>query len=255
MRRPRGWTNFAGQAGLFALLGGLYALTGLYGRHEASTAIANGSSVIHVERELGIGWEHTLQGWALQHDAVRQFANRTYMLSQFTITNCFLIWAYLRRYGAYLRIRNALVVANAFALIGALAFPLAPPRLIPGSGIVDTLGSGPATFHSTLVDALNNPYAAFPSLHASYALVLGVAGVALTRRPWLRAIWIIYPALVVFSVVATGNHFLIDVLAGAVAVLATPAVERAIAAAGVHLRSGRRMATAFAGGRAERSLS
>src|SRR5262249_47470974 len=77
--------------------------------------------------------------------------------------------------------------------------------------------------NSPVIDALNNPYSAMPSLHASYALVIGAAGVLLVRRRAAKLAWALYPMLVIYSVVATGNHFTLDVAAGALILLATPA--------------------------------
>jgi membrane-associated phospholipid phosphatase len=75
--------------------------------------------------------------------------------------------------------------------------------------------------HSGAIASLANPYAAMPSLHTAYALIFGVSGVVLARRWWIRGMWALYPGLVVFSIIATANHFVLDAVAGAtVAVLA-----------------------------------
>ncbi len=224
---PLGWRHLALQVGIFEALGGLYALTGVYGRREVSAAISNSKAILDTEQNLGLAFEAPLQGWVLQGPHVLQVvANETYFSCQFAVSTAFLLWVYARRTTYFGAVRDALVAANLVALAVAIAFPAAPPRLVRGSGIVDTLETDSVNMHSGLIDALNNAYSAMPSLHASYALVLGVAGVALTRRRWVRAIWALYPGLVFYSIIATGNHFVLDAVAGVAALAATPLVGR-----------------------------
>ncbi len=222
---PKGLRDFILQLGLLGSFSVLYALSGIYGRDEASTAIANARTVLRVERTLGIDWEHGVQRWALggPHLLI-EIANRTYFTCQFVVSILFLLWVYARRNAQFALVRNAILAANLVSLVTLAVFPTAPPRMVPGSSFVDTLDANGVNLHSRLVDALNNPYSAVPSLHASYAIVLGVAGAALTRRWWTRAFWALYPGLVVYSVLATGNHWVLDVVTGAAALLATPLV-------------------------------
>src|SRR5258708_33338868 len=104
--------------------------------------------------------------------------------------------------------------------------PLAPPRAIPGAGFADTLDANAVNLHTSLISALNNPNSAMPSLHASYAIVVGVTGCLLTRNLVARSFWALYPLLVTYSVIATGNHYVLDVVAGVAALAATPVVDR-----------------------------
>jgi membrane-associated phospholipid phosphatase len=222
---PRGWRDFALQVGLLGSFELVYALSGLYGRHEAGQAVANARGLVGLERRLGIAWEHGVQSWVLHGPHVLlEVANRTYFSSQFAVSTLFLFWVYARRNAQFARVRNALLAANYVSVIVLVAYPLAPPRMVPGGGFVDTLAENGVNLHSRVIDLLNNPYSAMPSLHASYALVLAIAGVALTRRLWAKLAWALYPCLVAFSVVASGNHFVLDVVAGALALLATPLV-------------------------------
>jgi hypothetical protein len=225
---PKGWRDFFVQVALLGSFEFVYALSGIYGRREATAAVANAHSVAHLESTLGLSWEHVIQTWVLRGPGVLlEVANRTYFISHFTITTAFLLWVYTRHNLHFTRVRNALLAANSVALVFLFAYPLAPPRLVPGSGFVDTLDQNAVNLHSSLIDALNNPYSAMPSLHASYAVVVGVAGLVLARRRWAKFLWALYPALVTYSVIATGNHFVLDVLAGVAALLATPLVDRA----------------------------
>ena len=239
---PKGWRDFALQAGVLAAFEPLYALSGLYGREKAKEGLANARGLLALEHRFGIAWEQGVQRWVLHGPHVwLELANRTYFLSQFTVTMLFLLWVYARRNEHFGLVRNALVAANGVSMIVLFLYPLAPPRMLPDAGFVDTLNANRVNLHTPLIDALNNPYSAMPSLHASYAVVLGIAGVALTRSRWLKAVWALYPLLVFGSVVATGNHFVLDIAAGVLALLATPAVGRL---AGGHALRANRLASA-----------
>ena len=223
---PRGWAHFFLQVALLGSFTFVYALTGIYGRHEAAGAIRNARGLAGFERTIGVYWEHGVQNWVLRGPhLLLDVANRTYFLCQFVVSTIFLVWVYARRNSRFTRVRNAILAANFVSLIVLFLYPLAPPREVPGSGFVDTLGANGVNLQSSVIDALNNPYSAMPSLHVSYAVVLGIAGFALTRRRWAKLLWALYPALVAYSVIASGNHFVLDVAAGALALLATPVVD------------------------------
>lgn len=159
---------------------------------------------------------------------VLDIANWTYFNAQFTVTFLFLLWAYLRHTDRYWTIRNTVIAADALGLIGYLAYPTAPPRMLPGLGFTDTLNGAAVNHHSGAIASLANPYAAMPSLHTAYALIFGVSGVLLARRRWMRGLWALYPGLVVFSIVATGNHFVLDAAAGAAVALAAGTITTAV---------------------------
>ncbi len=225
---PRGWRHLLLQ---FALLGSfeiVYALSGIYGRRADGTAIANAHGLLRLESTLGIDWEHAIQDWALRAPHVfLDIGNRTYFISQFTISTAFLLWVYARRHERFARVRNTLLAANYVSVIVMFLYPLAPPRAVPGAGFADTLDANAVNLHSSLITALNNPNSAMPSLHASYAIVVGITGFLLTRNVVARAFWALYPLLVTYSVIATGNHYVLDVVAGGAALAATPLVDRA----------------------------
>lgn len=222
---PRGWRDLLLQVALLGSFQFIYALTGIYGREKTETAVANGRSILHLEQTLGIDWEHGIQTWVLQAPHVFiDVANQTYFLCQFTVSTIFLIWVYVRHTERFGRLRNALLAANYVSVAVLFLFPAAPPRLIPGAGFVDTLNADAVNLHTPLIETLNNPYSTMPSLHAAYAIALGITGVAITRRWPAKILWALYPCLVVYSVIATGNHFALDIAAGATALLATPLV-------------------------------
>src|SRR3954453_13523510 len=139
-----------------------------------------------------------------------------YVNWHFLVTTTFLIWLYIARNHAYYFVRNMFMIAMGFALVGYVLFPAAPPRFFPEWGftdaVVDYFGQGA----STTAGVLYNPYAAMPSMHVAFALMIAVPAMQLMRRRALKIAWAFYPLLVTFVVIATGNHFWLD---GAVGVL------------------------------------
>jgi len=130
-----------------------------------------------------------------------------------------ILFVYVRRHAAFTRFRNAILFANVIGLVGYIFMPTAPPRLL-GLGFVDQHRDG-------LVSLAANPYAAMPSLHAADALIVGITLAYVCRSRLAKALWLFWPAWVWFSVIATGNHFWLDVVAGvAVALLALGVVHR-----------------------------
>jgi membrane-associated phospholipid phosphatase len=213
---PFGWGHFLAQLAIFATFDIAYELSRGRADGARDLALRHAEDVVSVERTLGIFGELDVQHWTLQAPAaVEWVANWTYFNCQFTISFLFVLWAYLRRTDDYYRIRNVLITADFLGVIGYVLYPTAPPRMLTSYGFADTLNATRLNHHSGLISAFSNPYAAMPSLHTAYAITIGVSGVLLTRRIWWKAIWAFYPVLVVFSIVATGNHFLLDAAAGA----------------------------------------
>jgi hypothetical protein len=225
---PRGWRHLLLQVCILGSFEIIYALSGFYGRRHEANAIANADGLLKAEATLHLDWEHGIQDWALRAPHIfLDIANRTYFISQFTVSTAFLLWVYARRQPYYARVRNALLAANYVSVIVLFVYPLAPPRVVPGAGFIDTLNANAVNLNSGFIAALNNPNSAMPSLHASYAIVLGIAGFLLARTTVVRLLWTLYPLLVFYSVIATGNHYVLDVVGGAAALAATPLVDRA----------------------------
>jgi membrane-associated phospholipid phosphatase len=212
---PRGYFDLLRQ--VFIWFGFLFAyqiVRGLADR-DPTKAFANGLRVIDFERRAaGLG-ELTLQGWAQSSHVLETLASWTYWNSEFTVIGLALLWVYLRRNAAFTRFRNTILLANVLGLIGYVLLPTAPPRMFPSLGFIDTLAEfGGLNHGSGLVELASNPYAAMPSLHAADALVVGLVLASVCRRWWFKGIWLMWPAWVWFCVIATGNHFWLDVVAG-----------------------------------------
>jgi hypothetical protein len=141
-----------------------------------------------------------------------------YLTLHLTVTADSLLWLHRRRPAAFIGVRTALLAASGLALVGYLAFPTAPPRLA-GIGVADTISDGALSLNHGLVSALYNPFAAFPSIHIAYASIVGFALARYGGRRSVRIAGVLYPALVLLVIVATGNHFFLDAAGGAAAAL------------------------------------
>src|SRR3954466_9090967 len=212
---PRGYADFGRQLVIwFGFLAAYQVARGLADR-DPSRAFENGWRVIDIEqRPTGVG-ELTLQGWTESSQFLAQLVSWTYWNSEFTVIGLALLWVYLRRNEAFTRFRNTILLANVLGLIGYVLLPTAPPRFFTSIGFKDTLGQlGGLNHGSGLVELASNPYAAMPSLHAADALIVGVVLASVTRRWPIKVLWLLWPIWVWFAVMATGNHFWLDVFAG-----------------------------------------
>jgi hypothetical protein len=220
---PRGYLDFARQVGIwFGFYFGYLAVRGLVDRNPTK-AILNGMNVIDFEqRTLHHLWEQTAQRIVDSSHLLLTAAAWTYWNSEFTVIGLTLLFVYLRRHERFARFRNTILLANVLGLVGYVVMPTAPPWMFASYGFVDGVN------HSTgLVNTFANPFAAMPSLHAADALIVGVMMFKACRHRWAKALWAAWPAWVWFCVMATANHYLVDVLAGiAVALVALWAVAR-----------------------------
>ena len=204
---PRGWSDLGLQLAIwFGFLGAYQVVRGFADRNP-SKAFANGLEIVHLESHVTSRlYELTLQNFVDQKHWLETLVSWTYWNSEFTVLGLALLWVYLRRHSAFPRFRNAILLANLLGLIGYVFLPMAPPRLL-GVGFVNNHTDG-------LVQLAANPYAAMPSLHACDSLIVGIVLARVTKHWWAKAFWIAWPAWVWFAVMATGNHFWLDCLAG-----------------------------------------
>src|SRR5881398_837637 len=217
---PRGWADLAKQLGIwFGFLFAYQAARGIADRNPPK-AFDNGLKVIGFERHIHGLVELTFQRFVDSSHLLMSLASWTYWNSEFTVVGLALLWVYLRRHEAFVRFRNTILLANVIGLVGYVLLPTAPPRMFPDLGFADTLADfGGLNHGSGLVEVVSNPYAAMPSLHAADAVIVGVVLFMVCRRPVFKALWLLWPLWVWFSVMATGNHFWLDVLAGVVVAL------------------------------------
>jgi len=219
---PRGWADFGRQLAIWFGFLALYQVARGVADRNPTRAFENGLGVINIEERVGDLFEVTLANLISGSHFLTFVVSWTYWNSEFTVVGLTLLFVYVRRYMFFHRFRNWILLANTIGLVGYVALPTAPPRMFPTFGFPDTLAEfGGLNHGSGLVQLASNPYAAMPSLHAADALIVGLSMFLVCRRWWSKTIWLLWPAWVWFAVMATGNHFWLDIAAGfAVAALA-----------------------------------
>ncbi len=221
---PRGWRDFGLQIVLWVGFYVSYLGVRSLADRDPSKAFVNGFRVIDLEQRITSSFfEQTAQRVADSSHVLLTAAAWTYWNSEFTVIGLTLLYVYLRHHELFTRFRNTILLANMIGLVGYVFVPTAPPWMFPRYGFVDGVN------HQTGFGALANPYAAMPSLHAADALIVGIFLFRACRRPWTKALWALWPAWVWFCVLATANHFWLDVLAGIVVALVSVAVVARVA--------------------------
>ena len=225
---PRGWLDLGRQLAIWFGFLALYQVARGVADRNPTRAFENGLGVINIEERVGDLFEVTLANLISGSHFLTFVVSWTYWNSEFTVVGLTLLFVYVRRYMFFHRFRNWILLANTIGLVGYVALPTAPPRMFPTFGFPDTLAEfGGLNHGSGLIQLASNPYAAMPSLHAADALIVGLSMFFVCRRWWSKTIWLLWPAWVWFSVMATGNHFWLDVLAGIVlALISLAAVYR-----------------------------
>jgi hypothetical protein len=214
---PHGVADLARQLAIWFGFVLLYQLARGIADRDAAEAFENGVRIAALERRIGTLFELSLQGFLNSSQLLIELAAVTYWLSQFAVLGVALLWVYLRRNEAFLRFRNTVLLANVLGLVGYVLLPTAPPRMFPSFGFVDTLALFSSVNHSSAaIELASNPYAAMPSLHAADAIIVGVTMAAVVRWRPVKLLWLAWPAWVSFAVMATANHFWLDIAAGAV---------------------------------------
>ena len=178
----------------------------------------NAFDIVDLERRLGTFWEEAIQDRFLDWTPFIQFWNIFYGTAHFVVTVFALVYLFRRMAYRYPLWRNTLACTTGLALIGFAFYPLLPPRLLdPGFGFVDTLRDvgGLWSFDSGAVAKVSNQYAAMPSLHFAWSTWCAFVLYPAARRPWLRLLVVAYPALTLFAIVVTANHYWLDAAGGA----------------------------------------
>ena len=155
------------------------------------------------------------------------FANQIYLNAQFSIALGFLVWLYLFRNESYYFVRNMFVVSMGLALVGYTLYPTAPPRMFPEYGFVDTINDFSNVNHdSALAKIFINPYAAVPSMHCAFAMMIGGTGFMVCRHWFSKAFWALWPLLVAWVTIVTANHYWVDAVLGWVVALTAALVAQ-----------------------------
>ncbi|MEO8539570.1 MAG: phosphatase PAP2 family protein, partial [bacterium] len=183
----------------------------------AGEAMVRGFNLIDLEKRLHVYWELEMQSWILGHYWLIKTMNGIYFWGHMPLVILVAVWLYVRHRTAYYITRNAFLASGAIGVVIYWLFPVAPPRLIPFAGFIDTMAAFDRVgYNAQEAKAFVNPFAAVPSLHFGWSLLLGVIVAWVARKPWAYAFGVIWPVAMFFSVVMTGNHFILDTVAGAI---------------------------------------
>ncbi|HEU4941822.1 MAG TPA: phosphatase PAP2 family protein [Gaiellaceae bacterium] len=207
------------EAGLIAAAALLYFGVRGFTEDRFDRAFANADALLRLERDLGIDWEHRLQELVIDHRWLVAATNWVYVYGHWPVIVACGIALYLRSRDRYRLLRNAMFISGLIGFVFFAALPMAPPRLADPA-VVDTVTEYSRGYRALQPPALTNQYAAFPSLHAGWNILLGIVIFQATTRLSLRVFAVVMPAAMAFAVVATANHYVLDVVAGTVVVLA-----------------------------------
>jgi hypothetical protein len=228
---PHGWKDLSCQLLLFTGVYLVYQLvSGLVSAGDGYKPFGDATTIINLERALHVFVEPSIQAWAMRTRWLMDLADWSYLNAHYLVTPAALLFIYLRRHDSFDFVRNMFIAAMAIALVGYTAFPTAPPRLMPEWGFTDSISQflhasgsiddGPARLFV-------NFYAAVPSMHVCMAAMIGLAMFQQSRHAGAKIAWSLYPVWITFVVIATGNHYLTDIVLGILTAALAAAVGHA----------------------------
>jgi hypothetical protein len=221
---PHGWPDVLRQISLFGAAYLAYRFVRGLVEGDANEAFAHARDLISLERSLHVFVEPSIQAWASGSHFLMVVASWTYVNAQTSVTVAALVYLYMRHNRNFYFVRNMFMIAMVIALVGYLVFPTAPPRFMPEWGFVDSVSNFTGVHvdgHSASLNALTNLYAAVPSMHVAFALMIGGTLSRLVRHRIVRVLWLLYPLLMAFVIVVTANHFIFDAVLGALTAAAS----------------------------------
>ena len=202
-----------GQAGLVTL--GVFVYFRVRGLTEGSVsvAVAHAHDIAAIEQRLGIDVETAAQGPVQGTPGAEALINWVYIWGHWPVIVATMVWLAWRHRRVFLRLRDGMLVSGAIGLVVFAYYPVAPPRLADGD-VVDTVTRSSDSYRVLQPPEFVNQYAAMPSLHAGWDLLVGLAILGAAATVGLKAVGVLMPVLMTLAVVATGNHFVLDVVAG-----------------------------------------
>jgi hypothetical protein len=214
---------------ILLVLAGVLVYFGVRGETvtDAEQALDHALDVVAVEKATGLYVEPSLQALVLGSDWLVDFMNWIYIWGHWPIIVIVLLWLFVAHPAGYLRTRNAMLISGGVGLVIFASFPVAPPRLA-GLGLIDTVTEHSSAYRVLQPPAFVNQYAAMPSLHVGWDLLMGLAVYTYARHLAVRIAGLALPVLMVSAVLLTANHYVIDAAVGAALVLASMATARRI---------------------------
>jgi membrane-associated phospholipid phosphatase len=216
IRRPRWW----GELLVIVWLAWLYDMVTNLAPVREKLALAHARDILDFEQSLHIAPELALNRWLVDHRVLGTILSYYYDNAHFVVTFALLAWLWFKRADIYRPLRSALVTINAIGLLVFWRYPVAPPRLLVADGFTDVVAASHTvgSWHTGSLAADANQFAAMPSLHIAWAVWCMLVLWCLSKRVWVRTLALAYPCLTGFAVLATGNHYVLDLVGGIVTV-------------------------------------
>jgi hypothetical protein len=207
----------------------LFAILAYFGVRAVSQgrvdrAFANAHDVVQLERALGIAWEAQLQALIVGHESLVTLANWIYVYGHWPVILISATLLYVHRRERYYLLRDAMIISGLIGFVFFAFLPVAPPRFSE-PGLVDTVTQFSHGYRALQPPSVTNQYAAVPSLHAGWNLLVAIVLFLATSRIAVRAFAAVMPLAMAFAAVATANHFVLDVGAGVLVVLVALALS------------------------------
>jgi hypothetical protein len=191
---------------------------------KASVAVAHARDLVRIEKRLGIFHEVQIQGWALGQDWLVSLVNTVYIYGHWPVLISTLVWLLLRHREMFPLYRTALLVSGGIGLVVFVTFPMAPPRFMPDLGFVDTVTLHTNSYRVLQPPAFTNQYAAMPSLHVGWNMLMGVAIFTLTTNRLWKVFAVVMPLCMYCATILTANHYILDGIVGSIVALAGLAI-------------------------------
>jgi membrane-associated phospholipid phosphatase len=185
---------------------------------DPATAIHHAHSVMDLEQRMGLRFELDFQARVIAYDSASDIANWIYVWGHWPVIVLTMLWLVFHHRNVFLRLRDGMLVSGALGLVVFVTYPVAPPRLVDPQ-LVDTVTERSRAYRYLQPPNFVNQYAAMPSLHAGWDLLVGIAIITAGGTLLVRAIGWVLPVLMSMAVVATANHYVLDVLAGIILAL------------------------------------
>lgn len=209
----RQWLFLTGQALVMLLATYTYFRVRHLTEGARGLALEHAHDLVGLEQRLGIYLEPDLQSLVTDSATLSRLANGIYIYGHWPVIALVMVWTALRHRAVFLRLRDGMLISGFVGMFIFATYPLAPPRLA-SLGLTDTVTERSDAYRVLQPPQLTNQYAAMPSLHAGWDLLVGLAIVSATSLLAVKVIGYLLPVLMTLSVVVTANHFVLDVVAG-----------------------------------------
>jgi len=208
------WRNGLWDLSVMALAFAFYTVVREFSSGRHTEATFNGITVVQTEQHLGLFHEASIQALFMPSETMIRVFNSIYTYGHFWLIGVVAVWLFIWHRERFLLIRNAVLITGAISLLCFNLYPVAPPRLMPGAfGAIDTLALFSRVNYENSGFFVNN-YAALPSLHVAWNLLICLGIATTVRHPVVRFFCMVMPLVMSMTVVVTGNHYIIDVIAG-----------------------------------------